>query len=191
MAVLAPDVACGESFPALIGELVANHLGRGALQGEEADAERQQAGQHGVGGEAAVVEAVRLSQDPSQVQAALRTIKAVLELRPAWHRTEERVQAHLLVASLEPAIDRALERKLRTAAMQLNTRAAWVAMEQVNPVEVEMRRKALKRGVCVNTKETRNVLRAPGIKPRAPHPPAGGELTAHCGRAGRMQESGP
>ena len=54
MAVLAPDVVQGDAFPALAGEQLAHHLGGAAAQGQEADAELLQAGQHGVGGEAGV-----------------------------------------------------------------------------------------------------------------------------------------
>ena len=101
------------------------------------------------------------------------------ELRPVWQRTEERVRAHVLVASLALALDRVLERKLRKAGLQLSTRAAWEALERVNLVEFEMKGKAPKRGVCVNSEEARKVLRALGVKPQAPQPPAEGELTVH------------
>ena len=129
--------------------------------------------------ELGAVEAVRAYQDLWRVEAAFRTMKDVLELRPVWHRTEERVRAHVLVASLALAIDRVLERKLRKAGLQLSTRAAWEALERVNLVEFEMRGKAPRRGVCVNSQEARKVLRALGVKPKAPQPPAEGELTVH------------
>ena len=51
-------------------------------------------------------------------------MKDVLELRPVWHRAEERVRAQVLVASLALAIDRVLERKLRKVGLQLSTQAA-------------------------------------------------------------------
>ena len=129
--------------------------------------------------ELGAVEAVRAYQDLWRVEAAFRTMKDVLELRPVWHRTEERVRAHVLVASLALAIDRVLERKLRKAGLQLSTRAAWEALERVNLVEFEMRGKAPRRGVCVNSQEARKVLRALGVKPQAPQPPAEGERTVH------------
>ena len=129
--------------------------------------------------ELGAVEAVRAYQDLWRVEAAFRTMKDVLELRPVWHRTEERVRAHVLVASLALAIDRVLERKLRKAGLQLSTRAAWEALERVNLVEFEMKGKAPKRGVCVNSEEARKVLRALGVKAQAPQPPAEGELTVH------------
>ena len=129
--------------------------------------------------ELGAVEAVRACQDLWRVEAAFRTMKDVLELRPVWHQREERVRAHVLVASLALAIDRVLERKLRKAGLQLSTRAAWEAMERVNLVEFEMPGKAPRRGVCVNSEEARKVLRALGVKPEAPQAPAEGELTVH------------
>ena len=123
------------------------------------------------------MEAVRAYQDLWRVEAAFRTMKDVLQLRPVWQRTEERVRAHVLVASL--ALDRVLERKLRKAGLQLSTRAAWEALERVNLVEFEMKGKAPKRGVCVNSEEARKVLRALGVKPQAPQAPAEGERTVH------------
>ena len=89
------------------------------------------------------------------------------------------MRAHVLVASLALVLDRVLERPLRTAGLQLSTRAVWEAMERVNLVEFEMKGKAPKRGVCVNSQEARKVLRALGVKPEAPQPPAERELTVH------------
>ena len=113
------------------------------------------------------MEAVRSYQDLHLVRAAIRAMKDVFELRPAWLQTEERVRAHVLVASLLVAIDPVLERKLRKAGLQPSPWAAGKAMERVNLVEFEMRGKALKRGACVRSETTRKVLRAPGVKPGA------------------------
>ena len=71
------------------------------------------------------------------------------------------------------------KRKLRKAGLQLSMRAAWEALERVNLVEFEMRGKVPRRGVCENSQEARKVLRALGVKPQAPQPPAEGELTVH------------
>ena len=125
------------------------------------------------------MEAVRAYQDLWRVEAAFRTMKDVLQLRPVWQRTEERVRAHVLVASLALALDRVLERKLRKAGLQLSTRAAWEALERVNLLEFEMKGKAPKRGVCVNSEEARKVLPALGVKAQAPQPPGEGERTVH------------
>ena len=59
MTVLASDVVQGDAFPVLAGEQFAHHLGRAAVQGQEADAELLQLGQHGVGGVDDAVEEVQ------------------------------------------------------------------------------------------------------------------------------------
>ena len=97
------------------------------------------------------LEAVRAYQERWRVEAAFRSLKDVLELRPVWHRTPERVQAHVLVAALALAIDRVLQRKLAAAGLDLlSTRAAWDALETVSLVEFELPGGQRKAGVCVN-----------------------------------------
>ena len=127
------------------------------------------------------VEAVRAYQELWRVEAAFRTMKDVLELRPVWHQTPQRVQAHVLVASLALTFDRILQRKLEQAGLKLSSQAAWRALEAVNLVEFTMEGREPKAGVCINGEEgapgneARRVLRALGIRPQAPQPPANGD----------------
>jgi transposase len=118
------------------------------------------------------LEAVRAYQELWRVEAAFRSLKDVLELRPVWHRTPERVQAHVLVAALALAIDRVLQRKLAAAGLDLlGTRAAWDALETVSLVEFELPGGQRKAGVCVNGEhgsEAYQVLQALGAKLEAP-----------------------
>ncbi len=101
------------------------------------------------------------------MEAAFRSMKDVLELRPIWHRTDERVQAHVLVAALALTFDRILQRKLEKAGLRLSSRAAWEA------------------GICVNGEEgghgneARKVLRALGVALEAPQPPQNGDRIVH------------
>ena len=129
------------------------------------------------------VEAVRAYQDLWRVEAAFRSMKDVLELRPVWHRVEERVRAHVLVAALALAFDRILQRKLEQAGLELlSSRAAWAALEAVSLVEFELPGGQRKAGVCVNGgegSEARRVLRALGAQLEAPPPPEGVERTVH------------
>ena len=126
------------------------------------------------------VEAVRAYQELWRVEAAFRTMKDVLELRPVWHQTPQRVQAHVLVASLARTFDRILQRKLEPG-LKLSSQAAWRALEAVNLVEFTMEGREPKAGVCINGEEgapgneARRVLRALGIRPQAPQPPANGD----------------
>ena len=132
------------------------------------------------------VEAVRAYQDLWRVEAAFRSMKDVLELRPVWHRVEERVRAHVLVAALALGFDRVLQRKLEQAGLELlSSRAAWAALEAVSLVEFELPGGKYKAGVCVNgeeggqSSEARRVLRALGAKLEAPRPPEGVDRTVH------------
>ena len=65
-------------------------------------------------------------------------MKDVLELRPVWHRTAERVQADVLVETLALAFDRILQRKLEQAGLRLSSHVAWKALEAVSLVEFVM-----------------------------------------------------
>ena len=103
--------------------------------------------------ELGAVEAVRAYQELWRVEAAFRSMKDVLELRPIWHRTDERVQAHVLVAALALTFDRILQRKLEKAGLRLSSRAAWAALEAVSLVEFEMPGRPRKAGICVNGEE--------------------------------------
>ena len=91
-----------------------------------------------------------------------------LQLRPVWHRTAERVQAHVLVAALALAIDRVVQRKLAAVGLDLlSTRAAWDTLEKVSLVEFELPGGQRKAGVCVNGEqgsEAHQVLQALGVK---------------------------
>ncbi len=131
------------------------------------------------------VEAVRAYQELWRVEAAFRSMKDVLELRPIWHRTDERVQAHVLVAALALTFDRILQRKLEKAGLRLSSRAAWAALEAVSLVEFEMPGQPRKAGICVNGEEgghgneARKVLRALGVALEAPQPPQNGDRIVH------------
>ncbi len=132
------------------------------------------------------VEAVQAYQDLWRVEAAFRSMKDVLELRPVWHRVEQRVRAHVLVAALALACDRVLQRKLERAGLDLlSSRAAWAALEAVSLVEFELPGGTTKAGVCVNgddgghSSEARRVLQALGVKLEVPQPAAGVDRTVH------------
>jgi transposase len=76
----------------------------------------------------------------SQAEAAFRTAKSDLRLRPLFHHKEERVQAHILVCFLSLALWRVLEmwmkgKGLGTCARQLVSQIATVkSMDVVLPV---------------------------------------------------------
>jgi hypothetical protein len=65
---------------------------------------------------------VEIYKDLSEVERAFSELKDVIEMRPIYHRTEARVQAHIFIASLAFLLDRALEKKLKSAGMDLSSK---------------------------------------------------------------------
>jgi transposase len=52
------------------------------------------------------VDAVRLYKELSEVERAFADLKDVLDMRPIYHQTDNRVQAHIYVAALALLIQR-------------------------------------------------------------------------------------
>jgi transposase len=84
------------------------------------------------------VEAVAAYKQLNEVERGFAQLKGLLELRPVYHRKDDRVRAHAFVAALAFLLDRALEKKLRATGSNLSSPAAWQALETVRCVEVEV-----------------------------------------------------
>ena len=63
------------------------------------------------------VEAVQIYKGLSEVERAFRNLKDVIELRPVYHQTPQRTEAHVFVAALAFLVQRAFERKLKAAVL--------------------------------------------------------------------------
>jgi len=63
----------------------------------------------------------------TEVEAAFRTLKTDLAIRPIWHWTSERIEAHLLVAFLSYCLWVCLKHKLRACAPGLTP---WQCLDQ-------------------------------------------------------------
>ena len=61
-------------------------------------------------------EAVQVYKELSEVERAFRQLKDVIEMRPIYHQTDRRVQAHLFVAALAFLVDRLWKRNSRAPA---------------------------------------------------------------------------
>ena len=81
------------------------------------------------------LQAVAAYKELNEVERGFSHLKSLLELRPVYHHTDERVRAHVFVAALALLLDRALEKTLRGAGSQLSTPFAWQALETVRSVE--------------------------------------------------------
>ena len=71
-----------------------------------------------------------------QVEEAFRSIKSDIAVRPIWHRTEARVEAHILVAFLGYCLSASLRMKLRQHAPGLTPREAIATLGAIRMLEV-------------------------------------------------------
>jgi hypothetical protein len=71
-----------------------------------------------------------------QVEAAFKTLKSELALRPVYHQAEPRVEAHILVAFLGYCLTVTLRMRLRAAAPGLTPRAVLAALAAIQMVDV-------------------------------------------------------
>jgi transposase len=78
-----------------------------------------------------VMEVVTVYKDLSEVEQAFSELKDVFEIRPIYHKTDSRVQAHIFIASLAFLLDRALEKKLKAAGMDISSKQAWQILRTV------------------------------------------------------------
>jgi len=84
------------------------------------------------------IEAVEIYKDLSEVERAFSGLKDVIEMRPIYHRTVPRVEAHIFIASLAFLLDRALEKKLKSAGNDLSSKQGWQALKTVRVVDIHL-----------------------------------------------------
>jgi len=118
------------------------------------------------------VEAVQVYKELSEVERGFRELKDVIEMRPIYHRTKPRVEAHIFVAALAFLLDRALEKKLRAKGVNLSASAALEALRTIHVVDLTVGQMR-KRGVTAGSSQARQVLTALGIEQR--ETPAGSQ----------------
>jgi hypothetical protein len=105
----------------------------------------------------------------TQAEAAFRTAKSDLGLRPIYHHKQERVGAHLLVCFLALALWRTLEQWMQSKGMGTCARQLIKQVAAIKSVDVLL---PIKRGV-VQTKLRLRVISTPE--------PATAQLLAHLG----------
>ncbi|MFQ5973739.1 MAG: IS1634 family transposase [Alphaproteobacteria bacterium] len=125
------------------------------------------------------LDAVRLYKELSEVERAFAHLKDVIELRPIFHQTDRRVQAHIFVAALAFLIHRALEKKLKAAGLDLSATHALEALRTVRVVDIDLGDGTTKRSVTRGTSRAAQVLSALGISDRNPPTPPK-EATRHA-----------
>jgi transposase len=122
------------------------------------------------------LEAVRLSKELSDVERCFANLKDVIDLRPVYHQTPERVEAHIFVAALAFLIHRAIEKKLKAARLDLSATEALTILRSIRVVDIDLGNGTTKRSVTAPTPRAAAVLRAIGISDLdPPTPPTPGQ----------------
>jgi len=116
------------------------------------------------------VEAVEIYKDLSEVERAFSELKDVIEMRPIYHPTEARVQAHIFIASLAFLLDRALEKKLKCAGMDLSSKQAWQTLKTVRVVDIDLGNGEHRQSVTQGSRRALTILSTLGIKDLDPVP---------------------
>lgn len=117
------------------------------------------------------LDAVRLYKELTEVERAFANLKDVLDMRPIYHRSDDRVQAHIFVAALAFLLHRAVEKKLKAAGLDLSATEALTALKSVRVVDIAIGDQATKRSVTRGTQRAATVLRALGITDLDPPTP--------------------
>src|SRR5580704_11341144 len=122
------------------------------------------------------VDAVRLYKELSEVERSFANLKDVIDMRPIYHQTDERVEAHIFVAALAFLIHRAIEKKLKAARLDLSATEALRALQSVRVVDIDLGNGTIKRSVTRGTQRAASVLRALAITDLdPPNPPQPGQ----------------
>jgi len=109
------------------------------------------------------VDAVTVYKDLSEVERAFAELKDVIQMRPIYHHKADRVRAHIFVASLAFLLDRALEKKLKAAGLDLSAKEAWQLLQTVRVVEIDLGQRQRKRSVTHGSARAAHILKAIGI----------------------------
>ena len=99
-------------------------------------------------------------------------------MRPIFHQKASRVQAHVFVASLAFLLDQAMEKKLKSAGLDISSREAWQILKTVRIVEVGFGDEKTARSVTQGSGRAANILKILGLKNLDPDTRKTGERAA-------------
>ena len=88
--------------------------------------------------EITALDAVEAYKELSTVEAGFRDLKDVLAMRPVWHKRDERVCAHIFVATLALFLKRALQHHLDRAKVNLTATEALESLKSVGITELDL-----------------------------------------------------
>jgi transposase len=114
------------------------------------------------------VEAVQVYKELSEVERAFCRLKDVIEMRPIYHQTNRRVEAHLFVAALAFLLDRALEKKLKAARLDFSSKEAWQILRTVRVVEIDLGQGEPKQSVTRGSGRAAQILKVLNLQELSP-----------------------
>jgi transposase len=117
------------------------------------------------------VDAVRLYKELAGVERCFANLKDVIDMRPIYRQTKERVQAHIFVAALAHLLHRAVENRLKAARIDLSATNALTALKSVRVVDIDLGNGTTKRSVTRGSQRAATVLRVLGITDLDPPAP--------------------
>jgi transposase len=123
------------------------------------------------------VQAVTIYKGLSEVERAFANLKDILDMRPIYHQTDQRVGAHVFVASLAFLLHRAIEKKLKAAGQDLSATEALQTLRSVRLVELNLGEAQTKRTVTRGTARAAQILAALGITDLEPPTPPKAQAT--------------
>ena len=109
------------------------------------------------------VEAVACYKELNTVEQGFRDLKDVIQMRPVYHKTDERIEAHIFVASMALFLKRSLEYQLADKLPQISATDAFAAMNSVGIAELNFAGQR-KRLVSAGGRDARRIIAALGIR---------------------------
>ncbi len=116
------------------------------------------------------VGAVESYKELAVVEDGFRDLKDVIDMRPVWHRSDDRIRAHMFVATLALFLKRTLQRHLDDQGIYLSATDALAAAKSIGLAHLTV--KGHERRIVASPRgDARRVLSALGI--RSIQPPCG------------------
>ncbi len=113
---------------------------------------------------------VRRSKDLARVEAGSRDLKDVLEMRPVYHKTDDRIRAHVFIAAMALFLKRCLEHQRAPTRPHLSGTDALAAMASVGLAELDLNGHRA-RLVSGGSRDARRIVNALGITDLPPPQP--------------------
>jgi len=110
-----------------------------------------------------VAEAVSCYKQLNTVERGFRDLKDVIDMRPVYHKTDDRIEAHIFVASLALFLKRTLEYQLACKLPEISATDAFAAVKSIGLSELSFNGQT-KRLVSNGGRDARRVFSALAIK---------------------------